>query len=218
MFLLQRVYNPSDPMQAHEPSQQRRQAVTVRHALVLSAVLVLAALVAPTALVAQPTPGPDLSGNWALTVDSTLPQGGEGAVPMCHFSGRATVDQQPDQTFTGDASLNLDSGAAGCPAMMAATLEGTVNGTEIEAGMMMGELGQASFSGAITARGAGGSSISGEFSVQQGPFTDSSGTFGAVPLQEAPAIPTLGIVGLALLAALLAAVAAVALARRRRAA
>lgn len=168
------------------------------------AVAVLAAALLP---IAAPAVAQDLSGSWAMDTSATMPDD----LSQCEFEGSCEMDQD-GSSLTGRVFLRLVSGPADCPSLMAADLEGSVQGDEVVMGAVMdGGFGQASFTGART------NSFAGEFQVTSGPFTGTTGTWAADRL-ELSEIPALGGAGLAVLAVLLAASAALLLRRRRQAA
>jgi hypothetical protein len=192
---------------------------------IVVALLLLASPLLPMAARAQNL---DVTGSWAVTMQATPPLRAEAPAAPCVFQGQAG-DTQTGSTFSGNLSVGLQSGPAGCPSSMSAPLNGNVTGNMLTMGVVMGggALGQASFTGTITPAPAGtrsagrpaapvnpGSTITGTFSVTSGPFAGTAGTWSATKQAAAPGIPALGARGLATLALLLVA-AAVWLLRRR---
>ena len=198
-----------------------------------------ALLVSTTAAYGQPPepPAADLTGTWTLEATEQMPNPeattDADAVVLqgeCTFSGSASVSQDAGGALTGDATLNLVSGDAECPTSMTASLTGSVEGSDVTMGMMVGGgmLGEAIFDGtiggeelksgpAIAEKAVAALTVTGNNSVTSGPFTGVSGTFTAVVRQSVVEIPTLGRTGLSALIALLIAAGAVVLARRRAA-
>jgi hypothetical protein len=194
-----------------------------------------ALLVSTTAAYGQPAPpAADLTGTWMLEATEQMPNpearsDGNALVLQgeCAFSGSASVTQDAGGALSGDATLNLQSGDAECPTSMTASLTGSVEGSDVTMGMMVGGgmLGEAIFDGtiggeglksgpAIADRAVTALTVTGNNSVTSGPFTDVSGTFSAVVRQSVVEIPTLGPTGLIALIGLLCAAGALVLARR----
>lgn len=167
--------------------------------------LIAAVALVPNAL-AQPA---DYSGTWAMQASALLP--GEN-VP-CMYEGTVTLMQNGDQ-LSGPVMLSLVSGPAACPGELMAQLTATVNGAQIEMGMLDGGamLGTAFFSGGP---GDGMDDLVGRFGVETGPYAGTNGAWAAQRLISVLEIPTLTTVGLVALVALLLAAATVILRRRR---
>lgn len=161
----------------------------------------------------------DLSGEWDLQASAFLAQQPEEGLPDCEFSGNATITQD-GADLGGTADLALVSGDPECPTEMSADLDGTINGTEIEMGVLMGgNLGTAEWTGAVVvgaAEGAGVGDLAGGFLAGTGPFAGSTGSWTAqrVGGPSVLAIPTLTTLGIVALVALLLAAAALILRRR----
>lgn len=150
----------------------------------------------PTVSLAQ-FPMPDYSGRWEMNTTADLPNDGG----TCVFQGIANV-MQNGMDLTGTVLLTLVDGPPACPTEMMADLTGQV-GTSgcVELGVLLGQLGEASFMGCP---GDAMDSLSGSFDVSEGEFL---GTMGGWAAMLAPQtffeIPTLSLFGLAALAVLL---------------
>ena len=182
----------------------------------------VALLLAAAAVHAQPAPpAADLTGTWTLQASAFPSPGAVGGVQSCDFQGTADITQT-EGALTGDASMDLVSGPMGCPPTMSADVTGQVDGSTVQMGMILGELGSVDFDGEI-AQGAtqgGAISLAGGFQVTQGPFTGYSGSWNGVPGGSPPSpleIPTLTAAGLAALALLLIGSAIFLIVRRRTA-
>lgn len=158
----------------------------------------------------------DVSGTWDLQTDVFVaqPEGQAEGLPDCQYEGSAEIGQD-GSSISGSSDLSLVSGDPPCPAEMSADLTGTVAGSSIEMGMLMGgNLGSAQFTGTVV-ESADGGNTGGGFFVDSGPFSGSDGTWtaqrGAAPVL---AIPTLTTIGLVVLVALLLGAAALLLRRR----
>jgi hypothetical protein len=184
------------------------------NSLVLATLGLIALLVPAAVASAGDPPLADLTGTWDVESQSFLEQAPEGN-GVCDFVGNAQVVQQPAGDFSGNSTLNLVSGPAGCPATLSADLSGAVSGLNISMAMLMGgQLGTAFFSGQIAEDGR---TVSGDHVVESGPFAGVGGTFNAVLGQSVLEIPTLTGIGLALLALLLLALGVRYLGRMRTA-
>lgn len=164
----------------------------------------------------------DVTGTWDLQMQASLSGGGgeevgtggeKGIAPppgTCTYSGTAELEQSGGE-FTGTATLNLATGDAECATMLTGTVDGEVNGGNIEMGMTVDNTnGTAEFSGTFGdpgERGAATELAFGTFNAVSGPYAGASGTWdgqlrgtpGGGPLD----IPTAGGVGLLALALLL---------------
>lgn len=178
-----------------------------------TAILFTAAIVSAQA----PGIGPaDVSGEWALQTSAFF-ETAEGQGADCEFTGDAVITQDGGD-LGGTASLALASGDPECPAEMSADVDGTVTGNTIEMGLLMGgQLGTAQWSGTVDPQGPEGEGgTGGPFTVDSGPFTGTTGTWGAQRFGEPSVleIPTLTALGIVALVALLLAAAAMMLRRR----
>jgi len=161
--------------------------------------------------------GLNVTGSWSIQMQ-TVPRGAGLAVvaSTCSFQGTANVSQTGSQ-FTGDIDVNKTSGGIACPSSMSATLNGTVNGNQVNMGVVMGggAFGTANFTGAVTGApvhtGApvrtAATTMGGGFAVTGGPFSGTGGTWSATQLAPLAAVPALDTKGLAALALLLVATA-----------
>jgi len=183
-------------------------------ALALAAALVPALLAAPAAL--GQAPPPDVSGSWDLATSVFLGQlEGSDGLPDCEYQGSAQVTQDGSD-LGGTSNLLLETGGGECPAEMSADIDGQIVGNVIQMGMLMGgQLGTAQWGGTVDFAAEGDGGTGGDFTVDSGPFTGSSGTWSAVRGEpSALVIPTLTTVGVVVLVALLLGAAALLLRRR----
>lgn len=173
--------------------------------------LLLALWIPATPAVAQV----DLSGTWDLQASALLIVGEGTPAEDCTFEGTAEVADD-GMIITGTAQLELIDGVPGCPGTLIADLnaffvfEGEPVGIDGE--LTDPQFGQASFSADFLDDG----SLDGGYSVLEGPFIGSTGSFLATPQIVAPsvAIPALTPWMLSTLALLLAIAAVVLLIRR----
>ncbi|MDP9122031.1 MAG: hypothetical protein M3O15_11825 [Acidobacteriota bacterium] len=108
----------------------------------------------------------DWSGDWALQFQTG----------SCAFNGTATVNQD-GSAVSGNISVRLTTGPSFCPPSMSASMRGSVQGTDINMGAVVGgQLGTASFLGTASDP----TTLGGTLSVVSGPFNGMSGTWGAV--------------------------------------
>ena len=174
----------------------------------IGSILLLFLLLGPSSIGLAQFPTPDYSGRWEMDTTADLPNDGG----TCVFEGIANV-QQNGTDLTGTVMLTLVDGPPACPMEMMADLTGEV-GTSgcVELGVLLGQLGEASFLGCP---GDVMGSLLGSFDVTEGGFTGTMGGWGAVmaPLSIFE-IPALSLFGLAALAVLVLVTGALLLRRR----
>ncbi|MEM8929774.1 MAG: hypothetical protein AAGE94_01295 [Acidobacteriota bacterium] len=160
------------------------------------------------ACVAQPVMAQDLTGTWVLDASANISGATRGDVggAVCNFEGTADIVDTAG-SLSGDADLALTSGDRSCPLTLSGTLTGTLNGTEIEMGMITdGGGGTATFTGVLGPdRGGAADVAGGGFDVTGGSFSGASGAWNATfaGVTATTDIPTAGVLGMTLLALLL---------------
>lgn len=160
-------------------------------------ILLLFLLLGPPSTALAQFPTPDYSGRWEMNTTADLPNDGG----TCVFEGTANV-MQNGTDLTGTVMLTLVDGPPACPMEMMADLTGQV-GTSgcVELGVLLGQLGEASFLGCP---GDVMDSLLGSFEVTEGGFMGAMGGWAAVLApQSIFEIPALSWFGLAALAVLL---------------
>jgi hypothetical protein len=138
--------------------------------------------------------GIDVTGTWDLTV---LQAESSGSPFVCQWIGLMTLTETGSMgggmDFMGSMTLHRVLGSSACPQMLDGTLDGMIDGTAINFGLVAGQFGQMTFNGIVT---EDGQSASGTWS------NTASGTWSAQRHQAAPA-PALGAGALATLFGLL---------------
>ncbi|MCG8457246.1 MAG: hypothetical protein MI919_13305 [Holophagales bacterium] len=147
-----------------------------------------------------------LDGQWRLTMRATLPDNIVEGGADCTFRGSAEVTNI-GTSVSGPATYQLVEGVDGCPEAFSGEITATFVGDNMVVGTLTGPLGTGTFDGWLfQPAGLSYFGFTGDFSLTQGAFAGTTGTWigetGSLP----PAIPALGTPGfLALLLLLLGA-------------
>src|SRR5580693_2091257 len=137
-----------DEAQLMKPALDGKRSSTMRKWTLAWLAPSILSLIPPAAL-AQAA---NLTGSWTVQMTAQPSQRGAAAANACTFQGTSNVTQNGSQ-LNGDLSVDKLSGDMTCPPFMSGTMTGSVSGSSITMGVMVGGgmLGQATFTGAVTA-------------------------------------------------------------------